>query len=165
MNMELNAENPYLEICFRPTISTIANARRFVESLYEPLLEDPDILSRVAVATHELLENSLKYSLDGMAVIRVELSRAKAPCRVKVETRNKVSPERRAGLDEVFVEMEQCGDSSTYYQSAMHRSRMRKHGSGLGLARIWEEGEMQLFKSYEADEVRIVAVAMIPEAA
>lgn len=154
-------DNPYLEICFRPTVATINEARRLVAALYAPLLGDPDAAGRIALATHELLENALKYSIDGSTVIRVELSRSKLPMTVRVETRNGISSERRQGLEEIFAEMHRAEHADAYYQFAMKRTRTLRHGSGLGLARIWAEGEMHLTRSYDGDEVRITATAEV----
>ena len=158
-----SVENPYFELCFRPTIATISDARRFVTTLYEPLLGDADAASRVALTTHELLENSLKYSLDGQTVVRIEISRHERPSTVMVETRNRISPDRKAALDVMFEEMHRFGSASEYYQFAIQRTRNMRHGSGLGLARIWAEGEMKVSRSYGTDEVRITAVAVLNE--
>ncbi|HVH43745.1 MAG TPA: ATP-binding protein [Labilithrix sp.] len=155
-------ENPYIELCFRPTIATINEARRLVAAIYQPLLGDADAAGRVALTTHELLENALKYSVDGSTVIRVEVSRCH-PGNVKIETRNEISPERKAGLEEAFEEMQRAASAEAFYQFAMQRTRTLRHGSGLGLARIWAEGEMQISRSYIGDEVRITAVATLPE--
>jgi hypothetical protein len=78
---------------------------------------------------------------------------------VNVETRKGTSAEREAGLEEVFEEMSRFGDPFEYYRLAIQRSRTRRHGCGLGLARIGSEGEMALSRSYEDNEVRIVAIA------
>jgi hypothetical protein len=42
---------PDLEICFRPTIETINEARRLVATLYAPLVGDADIASRIGLET------------------------------------------------------------------------------------------------------------------
>ena len=67
--------NPYLEICFCPTIATVNEARRLVAALYGPLLDDQQVGARITLAVHGLLENALEDSLDGTTVMRVELSR------------------------------------------------------------------------------------------
>src|SRR5688572_9750736 len=136
--------NPYLEICFRPTVATINEARRMVNTLYGPIFDDADVASRIALATHELLENALKYSTDGATVIRIELSHERSPRQVKIETRNGISAERKEGLEETFTEMSNAASAAAFYQFAMKRTRTLRHGSGLGLARIWAEGEMTL---------------------
>jgi two-component sensor histidine kinase len=156
-------ENPYLEICFRPTVATINEARRLVATLYGPLLANLDLADRVALATHEMLENALKYSVDGATVVRVELSHSRGPRSVTIETRNLLSPERRAGLDEVFAEMARFGNAHEFYQFAMRRTRTLRHGSGLGLARIWAECDMRITHKFEGDEARVTAVLTIED--
>jgi hypothetical protein len=155
--------NPYLEICFRPSIATINEARRLVAALYEPLVADQNIAERVALATHELLENALKYSLDGTTVLRIELSHERAPRTITVETRNAISQDRKVGLADAFEEMRRFGDATEYYQFAMKRTRTMRHGSGLGLARIWAEAEMDLSHAFHGDEARVTAALSIEE--
>lgn len=156
-------DNPYFELSFCPTVATIAEARRFVSVLYTPLLGSPDVASRVALTTHELLENALKYSYDGKTVVRIEISRHARPSTVTVETRNRISAERKEGLETVFAEMRGAAGASEHYQVAMQRTRNTRHGSGLGLARIWAEGEMTLARQYSDDEVRITAATHLDE--
>ena len=47
--------------------------------------------------------------------------------------------------------------AADYYQHAMRRTRKTRHGSGLGLARIWAEAEMDLALSCEGDEACVTA--------
>ncbi|MFO0735661.1 MAG: ATP-binding protein [Labilithrix sp.] len=162
--MKVEGKNsPYLELCFRPTIATINEARRLVAALYAPLVSDADVAQRVALTTHELLENALKYSIDGATVLRIELSHEKGPRTVTVETRNATSPDRRALLADAFAEMGRFGDSAEFFQFAMKRTRSIRHGSGLGLARIWAEAEMDLAHSFVGDEARVTATLEIEE--
>lgn len=152
---------PYLEIGFRPTIATINEARRLVTTVFGPVVDDPDVAARIALATHELLENGLKYSLDGSTVIRVQVSHDRGPRTITIETRNLVSSERQAGLIEVFAEMRRFGNADEYYQFTMKRTRGSRHASGLGLARIWAEAEMELSCCCEGEEARVVATLSI----
>jgi len=151
------SNQPYLEISFRPTIATINEARRLVANVFGPVVNDPDVAARIALATHELLENGLKYSLDGSTMICVEVSHERVPRTVSIVTKNRVSPEHRAGLEEAFSEMRQFGHAHEYYQFTMKRTRLSRHGSGLGLARIWSEAEMDLSFSCEGEEARVTA--------
>lgn len=154
--------DPYLEIAFQPTVTTINEARRLVLSLFGPLLGSEDLAGRAALATHELLENALKYSSDGSTVIRVELSHASRTSTLTVETRNLVSDVRRAGLDEAFAEMRTFASAHGYYQHTMRRTRSLRDRSGLGLARIWAEGEMTLTHEYaNGNEARIKAALAV----
>ena len=145
-----------LELSFHPTVDLIASTRRFVCAYYEPLLHDPDLVSRIGIATHELLENVLKYASDGQTVTRVCLEGEGAGQRLSIHTTSAITAERRAGLEEIFAEMAAASDALAYYQLAM-----RRHGSGLGLARVWAEGEMALTADFLGDTVTIVATATV----
>jgi hypothetical protein len=49
-----------------------------------------------------------------------------------------------------------------FYVAAMKKSRARKEGSGLGLARIWAEAEMPVCHAFSSNAVRISAVTTVP---
>lgn len=150
-----------LELTFRPTVDLISSTRRFVCAFYEPLLGDPDLLSRIGLATHELLENVLKYATDGRTVARVRLDGEGADQKLVIETTSTVTAERRASLEAIFAEMAGTTDPFEYYQRTMRRSLHRRHGSGLGLARVWAEAEMVLTLEFLGDTVTIVATANV----
>lgn len=148
-----------LELRFQPTVELIASTRRFVCAYFEPLFADPDVVSRIGLATHELLENILKYATDGRTMTRVDLVEVGRSRTLTIETTSIVTPERRAGLEEIFQEMGSAVDASSYYQLTMCRARHRRHGSGLGLARIWAEAEMKLSVEFADELVTIRAIA------
>jgi two-component sensor histidine kinase len=148
-----------LELRFQPTVEQISSTRRFVCSFFEPLISDPDVVSRIGLATHELLENILKYATDGRTTTKVDLAGEGATQTLSIETTSAITPERRAGLEEIFSEMASASDALSYYQLTMARARHRRHGSGLGLARIWAEAEMNLSIHFDGDRVTIRAIA------
>lgn len=49
-----------VELTFAPSLELIPVVRRFVSAFYEELLSHADAASRLALATHELLENTVK---------------------------------------------------------------------------------------------------------
>ncbi len=153
----------YLEMSFQPTVDLISTTRRFVCAYYEPLLGDEDLVSRIGLATHELLENILKYAIDGHAVTRVKLVPEGNARKLCIATTSRLTEERRAGLEEIFAEMANAGDSTKYFHSMMLRARHRRHCSGLGLARIWAEAEMTLSLDIDGDVATISACAIVPD--
>lgn len=146
---------PYFELTFRPNVELISDVRRFVASFYEKILGDPDATSRIALATHELLENAAKYSTDGEATIRIEVTATCAAIRIRLW--NRTRKEHISILHERFEEMLQLSDPFVYYQCLLERTAKLKEGSGLGLARLRAEADMQLSCEIEDDRVCIVA--------
>ncbi len=146
---------------FKPTVETVSMTRRFVTSLFERALHDPDGAARVGIAVHELLENVLKYSASGAASLRVCVTPEDLGCVTTIETANPVTPERRAGLEEFFAEVARAPDAFAFYHAAMQRSRTLRFGSGLGLARIWAEAEMTIALHLGGDGATVRATGLM----
>ena len=146
---------PHCELTFSPNVELISVVRRFVSAFYDQILEDPDTASRLAVATHELLENACKYASDGKTTLSIEFIREGAGVRIVLS--NRAAPEQIADLSERFVEMAECPDPDLYYQRMMTRSMKQKSGSGLGLARIRAEAEMTLAFRCDGDCLYLIA--------
>jgi hypothetical protein len=142
---------------FRPYVELITRAREFVTDFYEQLLTDADAVSRVALATHELLENVVKYSSDGRSHFEIELFEQNGESIVRIRARNRTTPERALELRRLIDEIEGNSDPFQMYQQFMRRSAQRQDGgSGLGLARIRAEAEMSVRCDVAGDEVTIV---------
>ena len=62
----------YLELSFAPNAKLVSMVRRFVMQFYREMLSD-DAASRTGLATHELLENAVKFSTDQATRLRVEI--------------------------------------------------------------------------------------------
>jgi hypothetical protein len=145
----------YFHISFRPSIKLISTVRRFTEQFYEQTLDDRDMSERVALATHELLENAVAYSVDSEASVRVEI----AADYIVVTTWNRAKPDRLAELKAMIETINAAHDADGHYQAMMRKAAYRTDGSGLGLARIRAEAGMSITCTLEADRVCIAARA------
>jgi hypothetical protein len=133
----------YLELGFSPNIDLVSIVRGFVMKFYERVLDDAELTSRVAVASHELLENAVKYSIDGDTKMRLEVSYDAERIFVQLEMRNRASREHIATLHRLFDEMSQKTPQD-FYLALMERASRSKVGSCLGLGRILAEADMTL---------------------
>jgi len=147
---------PSFELLFRPSVHLIHVVRCFVADFYAKVVVEPDSVQRLALATHELLENAHKYSSDGDVALFVECDIASR--NVSVRTMNRASPAQIAMVEQAFRAMSRAPDAASFYLEAMRQTVSRTDASaGLGLARIWAESEMILRLSVEGDRVEIHA--------
>ncbi len=141
-------------LTFRPSVGLITSTRRFVNELLDSMLTDPDAASRVALTIHELLENTLKYSSDGEARLDVDVDLGGGHRVVHVRSTNRTTPDRLDELKRRIDDLRELSDPMALYVSMLAESAQRA-GSGLGLARIRVEGEMELAYDIEGDSVTI----------
>jgi hypothetical protein len=149
------------ELTFEPSFELVPDVRDFVESLYLRILNDADLSGRLAIATHELLENAVKYSSDGATSLRVEVVPDAEARAIMVQTRNRADDQHVATLRGYLDEMRASGDPTGYYYQRMRRAARDASVSQLGLARIQCEAEMQLSCTIEGDTVTIHAEATV----
>lgn len=133
----------FCELSFERRPELVSIVRRFVSDFYDRTLGDPDATSRVALATHELLENAVKYSRDGKAKVRIEVTSSGKRARVRIRTKNRGNAEDAEQIRRTLDEMKSM-DPNVYYLGLMRRNAARSDGSGLGLARIQAEAEMSM---------------------
>ena len=141
-------------LTFRPNVDLITSTRRFVNELLDSMLTDPDASSRVALTIHELLENTLKYSMDGEVQLGVAVEHDNGQRTVEVRSSNRASPEQMEELRLRIDALRDVADPMGLYVSMMVESA-RRNGSGLGLVRIRVEGEMELTYVIDGDQVTI----------
>jgi hypothetical protein len=148
---------PYFHLAFRPNITLVSTVRRFIGEFYRRLLTDQEVGSRLALATHELLENAVAYATSDDTEIRIEI----VDDQLVVRTWNRTLPERIANLQIAIDEMNSAPDADLYYQQMLLRTSKRTEGSGLGLARIRAECEMKLGFELNHDRVCMMATTTI----
>jgi hypothetical protein len=164
-----------LELSFRPTVQLITVVRRSVVSLYERELGDRDASARVGLATHEMLENVLRHSMNGETTLQIRTrganggtastnANARASKVIEIETTNRASPETIETLKAHAAKMA-TADAETYYLQVMAECAQTDDDGGLGLARIRAEGEMTLNVESEGDVVRVIARTTVGGAA
>ncbi len=155
-------ERVYFELVFRPSVVLTTVVRRFIGDFYERVLGDEDSTARLALATQELLENAIKYCSGGDTIMKIELDRAEGT--VLIRTTNLSTPAHIAELRRKFAEMNAVEDAFQFYQQLLRASMRETDGSGLGLARIRCEGEMDITLTVEGDLVGISAQARVGHA-
>lgn len=149
-----------LTLSFQPLAEQIGSLRNAVSDLCKPYLTDPDQLSRVLLAAHELLENIVKYSIGGVAEFHVTLDTPDASdgrIRVRLRTKNCAHPERLSDARTRLDALAAAPDPIAHYDELIRASAGRRDVSGLGLARIPAESEMRL--RYAMDQEWLVLTA------
>ena len=124
--------------------SMIAVVRRTVEDACLRLGGDPELASCLGVAAHELLENAIKYADDGQVTVELSLVRAGFKLETTVSASNTANPARLRQLEVVGAGIAEARDRTTYYRDRMIAVASMAEGSGLGLARILGETNLQL---------------------
>lgn len=153
------------ELKFTPNIRLVPIVRRFVSDFYGEVFEDPEIISRVALATHELMENAIRHNSGGEAHLMVELRDVAGAKHISVRIGNPAWPENIARVGELLDAMEQAPDVFQFYVQLMGQTARQPEGSGLGLTRIRAEGEMQLSHTVQGQWVEITASTTCPSRA
>jgi hypothetical protein len=139
----IGADDPaYFELRFRPSIVLVSTVRRFVSDFYSTVLKDSDLASRLALATHELLENAVKYATSPETTLKVEVMRSTGVA--TVTSWNETDQAHIATITRLFEEMAETNSPAEYYESLLRGDRQAVSSSGLGLARVGAEALMGL---------------------
>jgi len=162
----MNAEMTHLdekgltfELSLVPGDRFVSTVRRFVEEALEKVIADHDLVYRISMTVHELLENAARYSTTRWVSLglRADQPDAQGDGAAEVILRNESSPENLAHLQAIVAEIAGAPDAMVKYQEMMRRSSRRREGSGLGLIRIRAEGEMNLSVAVEGTRARTIA--------
>lgn len=163
MSNEIELEPALLDLSLTPCLEQVSTVRRFIEDYYQPLLNDPDLLCRMAIAIHELLENASKYSARGASRLQVSVSQNGRGKELSVKVSNIPAPEHISDLRATLAGVTGPEDAAEAYQLHMVAAVLRGEGSGLGLARIRAEADMVLGLTIDATHACVEAVAMFDE--
>jgi len=146
-----------LTLSFRPLANQIGPLRTLVSDLCKPHLADADGLSRLLLAAHELLENIVKYSVGEAAEFHLQLEAKASGLLVRLRTKNRAAPERMADARWRLDALAAAPDPIAHYDELIRESAGRRDVSGLGLARIPAESDMELRYATEQDWLILTA--------
>jgi hypothetical protein len=148
----------YVDLTFAPSVGLISHVRRFVERFYDAFLPHDDAGPRIALATHELLENAVKYGTSGATTLRIEVAERDSDILLRIAVKNCAEERHLAALRDSIAEMSQYPDAEAYYHQVITRSVKTQGLSGLGLSRIHAEANMSLDLAADADgHVTVIA--------
>jgi hypothetical protein len=150
-----------LDLCFAPALEQVSAVREFLQRYYEGVISDRDTLERLVMAAHELLENAAKYRAGGVCQLHVGRQIRGGVDHALVSVTNEIDRARMDDLKALSAEID-GGDDPDIYGRILRRASERKVGSGLGLARIRFEGEMELRVSFDGPLVSITASVALP---
>jgi hypothetical protein len=158
MFADATTQESFFELRFSPDVSLVASVRRFVTEFYVRLLGDADVAHRVAMATHELLENTVSYSYDQRSEFRITVRRHGKSAKVALETKNRATPEQLALVRRALDEVVGAPDPAALYTDLMRRAAKRRDGgSGLGLGRIRAEADLTIDYEISGDLLTLTA--------
>jgi anti-sigma regulatory factor (Ser/Thr protein kinase) len=153
------------ELSFESLAGLISPARRFVEQTVERAVHDPEDVFRVAMTAHELLENAVKYGRGKVTTLAVWIEPDGAAMTATLRLTNVASKGDIERLQAGVTALLQSTHPNEYYRDLMCRDVGTSGESGLGLARIVVEGEMQLSTELDGDQVTITATGRLRGAA
>ena len=148
--------NPHVEVGFSPTIALISVVRTFVSDFYARVLSS-NVREMLVMATHELLENAVKYGIDDRATFRIDVEHRDREDHASIRMQNRSTPDHIEHLRAVLGRIHEHPDRFGHYIALMRETAKREHGSGLGLARISAEAGMDLRLEVDGDLVSIIA--------
>ncbi len=137
-----------------PQARMVSVVRRFVEESFAKSVADADVVHRVALAVHELLENAAKYSVGRLAALQV---RFEPDGPATIELTNETTPEHIGRLRACVGGIQAAAEPFAHYQRLMRETVGVEAESGLGLARIRAEGDLVLSLQVDGNMVTIVA--------
>jgi hypothetical protein len=121
-----------IHLTFTPGVASINSTREYVSVLYDEALGDRDLASRLALTVHELLENVVKYSKDGVANIDIELLQREAGSFAQVRIRSRAEGDGAAQVRCRVDELQAASDPLALYYEMMLAARPESGESGLG---------------------------------
>jgi hypothetical protein len=152
----------HLELHLDSNPRLVSVVRRFIEEALEKVIDDDqDLVGRLSMAAHELVENGVKYASCDPTIMRITLEQRPGAARARIAITNQASAEHVSRLRTFTSDIAKGGNLAELYDSYLRRRE--PHGeSGLGLIRIRAEADMSVDLEVTGSMVTIIATALMP---
>ncbi|HEY6724155.1 MAG TPA: hypothetical protein VI197_08980 [Polyangiaceae bacterium] len=150
-------------LAFEPSQRFVRKIVQWITDFCELSLQDVDVVARVHMAIYELAENLVKYGASDSVRLDVEVERVGAGSVLRLRTRNAAAPERLAEAVRILQGLRDAEDPVAYYDQLVLESAPKEGVSGLGLARIRAEGDLDLDFEVDGNQLCIVVEAKLPD--
>jgi hypothetical protein len=130
----------------RPSHVFVQQAISWLTELSRLYIRDLDMESRVRIVVSELTENVAKYGTGTTALVNVDIEQRSDDIYLRVETSNTATARDIERAVDLLREIKESTDPIAYYDDLIRAvAPTRIPGvSGLGLARIRAEGDLDL---------------------
>lgn len=152
-----NGGRAHFDLEFAATTTQVTSVYRFTRDFYRGIVGDDDQAERLALTLYELLENAVRYSSGDNIRVRVDVGPSDDGRTLCVETVNRADSDHIDKVRTWLSRIHEADDPNKLYQQLMMESLQREEGSGLGLARVRCEAQMDL--SYDLSDSKLTVRA------
>lgn len=152
-----------VHLSFEPCEQFVSGIARLAREFCRMTLADADAISRVHMAVHELTENLVKYGSAADVAVEVDLERYERVTVVRIRSRNRATPERLERAVQLLTRLREAPDAMAYYDQLIRDSAPVEGISGLGLARIRAEGELEVDFRVDGEELSVLLQTTVPD--
>jgi hypothetical protein len=146
-----------LHVRFRPVWAYIDGVREFCRFFCFTTFADENVAERVRLVIQELLENAIKYSMEGK-VSELALDIENDPSAIIISTVSRPAPGHYATLQEDLADLYKETPEGAYTNAIKRAAELPEGASRLGLARMRYEGKVDLSVTEEGDGwIRVTA--------
>jgi hypothetical protein len=150
----------HLELHIDSNPRLVSVVRRFIEEALEKVVDDDDqdLVGRLSMAAHELVENGVKYAVRNPTIMRIAVIQTGEKVSARIAVTNEASADNVERLRLFVSEICRSGpaDLAELYESYLRR-RDPHTQSGLGLCRIRAEADLTLALEVAGTTVTLVA--------
>lgn len=147
-----------VQIAFPPSLALIDRTIRWLSDFCNMTLHDLELASRFQLAVYELVENVVKYGLTPNVQVDVSVEQAAGGTVLSLRTRNKADPDRMEEAVRLLTSIRDAEDPVAFYDQLVLETAPKSGVSGLGLARIRAEAELDLDFEVNSDQELCITV-------